>query len=627
MTYRKLVEEALEMFKSIGIEDPKLISSKNPSYGELTSLVAFDIAKERGGDPRKIADEIAMSLSSCSGRIIESIEAVSGYINFKVDWIKYSEEILKTVIGLGLDYGRSSIGTGRKIMVEHTSVNPNKALHVGHARNVCLGDTLYRLFSFLGYDVTVLNYIDDSGTQMADIILGFTELGYPLDPVDGSRFDAYCGDVVYIEVSRRVEEDPSLAEKRRKIAKMIEERDEKYYRLNRMIAEKVLRDQLKTCWRLGARYHILNMESDILSYDLWSEVFEKLIKVGAVYRAESGLKAGCWLLDLSSHPVLGKEGDEVLVKSDGSTTYVARDIAYGAWKLGGTSRDFKYKVWFRDPWGGEVLATDLDGDVEKTIGDVEKVINVIDIRQKRPQEIVKYALELLGLKSERYIHFGYEVVALSINDAVKIGYEPEPGQEFVHMSGRRGLYVKADTLLDMLKEKVRSEVREKHPEWVEEKIEDVAEKIAVGALRYSLVKPDTDKLLILDTGEMLKLEGDTGPYLQYSYARACRILEKSSLEYSFKPPAKLTEEEKQLLRRIANFPEVVEEVGRSLLIKTLPNYAYMLAQDFSRFYEKVPVLYSEDAELRKFRVAEVLAFKIVLGNVLNLIGVPLVEEM
>ncbi|MCL7402440.1 MAG: arginine--tRNA ligase [Thaumarchaeota archaeon] len=627
MTYRKLVEEALEMFKSIGIEDPKLIPSKNPVYGELTSLVAFDIAREMGGDPVKIAEEIARSLSGYRGRIISSIEAVSGYINLRVDWFKYAEEILKTVISLGLDYGRSSVGSGRKIIIEHTSVNPNKALHVGHARNVCLGDTLYRLFSFLGYDVTVLNYIDDSGTQMADIILGFTELGYPLDPGDGSRFDVYCGDVVYVEVSRRIEEDPSLDGKRRKIAKLIEERDEKYYRLNREITEKVLRDQLKTCWRLGARYHILNMESDIISYDLWSEVFEKLVKVGAVYRAESGLKAGCWLLNLSSHPILSREGDEVLVKSDGSTTYVARDIAYGAWKLRGTSRDFKYKVWFRDPWGGEVLVTDLNGDVEKHIGEVEKVINVIDIRQKRPQEIVKYALDLLGLKSERYIHFGYEVVALSIMDAIKIGYEPEPGQEFVHMSGRRGLYVKADTLIDMLKERVKSEVRGKHPEWIEEKIEEVAEKVAVGALRYSLVKPDTDKMIILNTDEMLKLEGDTGPYLQYSYARACRILEKSGLEYSFKPPVELTEEEKQLLRRIAYFPEVVEEVGRSLIIKTLPNYAYMLASDFSRFYEKVPVLYSEDVELRRFRVAEVLAFKIVLGNVLNLIGVPLVEEM
>lgn len=624
---KKLISEAETLLYKAGVEKPIVQLAKDPRFGEVTSTSAFALAKNLGRDPKKIAEELSAKIDLSTADLINSVEPLDGYLNFKVDWRKYSEEILKASIGLGENYGRSSIGFGKKIIIEHTSVNPNKALHVGHARNVCLGDTLYRLFSFLGYDVTVLNYIDDSGTQMADVILGFKELGYPLEPPDGSRFDAYSGDKVYVEVSRRIEEDHLLAEKRRRIAKLIEERNEEYYQLNREIVEKVLRDQLKTCWRLGARYHILNIESDILSYDLWSEVFQKLIDVGAVYKAESGQKAGCWLLDLSSHPLLSKEGDEILVKSDGSTTYVARDIAYGAWKLGGTSKDFKYKVWMKDPWCGEILVTDINGDIEKPLGEVEKVINVIDIRQKRPQEIVRYALELMGLKSDTYIHFGYEVVALSIKDAVKIGYEPEPGQEFVHMSGRRGLYVKADTLLDMLKEKIKSWIQEKHPEWSTEKIEDVAENIAVGALRYSLIKPDTDKMIILDTDEMLKLEGDTGPYLQYSYARACRILEKTTQEYSVKAPTELAEEEKQLLRRIAYFPEVVEDVGRSLLIKTLSNHAYMLASDFSKFYERVPVLHVEDVELRKFRIAEVLAFKTVLGNILRLIGIPLVEEM
>ncbi|MEM3619661.1 MAG: arginine--tRNA ligase [Nitrososphaerota archaeon] len=627
MVLKKLISEAEALLRWVGVEKPVIQPARDPRFGEVTSTSAFALAKSLRRDPRKIAEEFAAKIDLSNARLINSVVAVDGYLNFKVDWQRYSEEILKTVIGQGEDYGKSNIGLGKKIIIEHTSVNPNKALHVGHARNVCLGDTLYRLFSFLGYDVVVLNYIDDSGTQMADVILGFKELGYPLEPPDGARFDAYCGDTVYVEVSRRIEEDPLLAEKRRRIAKLIEERDDEYYRLNREIVEKVLKEQLKTCWRLGARYHILNMESDILSYDLWSEVFKKLIRVGAVYKAESGQKAGCWLLNLSGHPVLGREGDEILVKSDGSTTYVARDIAYGAWKLGDTSRDFKYKVWMRDPWSGEILITDVKGDIEKPLGEAEKVINVIDIRQKRPQEVVRYALELMGLKSDKYIHFGYEVVALSIKDAVKIGYEPEPGQEFVHMSGRRGLYVKTDTLLDMLKEKIKLEVREKHPGWSEEKVEEVSEKIAVGALRYSLIKPDTDKMIILDADEMLKLEGDTGPYLQYSYARACRILEKTTREYSTKAPVELVEEEKQLLRRIAYFPEVVEDVGESLLIKTLPNYAYMLASDFSRFYEKVPVLHVDDVELRKFRVAEVLAFKIVLGNVLRLIGVQPVEEM
>ncbi|MCS7125294.1 MAG: arginine--tRNA ligase [Aigarchaeota archaeon] len=626
MTYKKLIQEASKMLMSIGVAEARLIPSKNPAYGEITSLAAFEISKEKKVNPQEVALEIVERLKNFKGILVDSVEAVSGYINFKVNWIEYSNLILETVLKEKSEYGKSKIGVGKKIIVEHTSVNPNKALHVGHARNVCIGDTLARLFHFLGYDVIVLNYIDDSGTQMADLLLGFTELGYPMTLREGERADVYYGDVVYVEVSRKIDEDIELAEKRKKIARLIEERDEEYYKLNREIVERVLRDQLKTCWRIGARYNILNMESDILSYDLWGEVFKKLLEKKAVYKAESGSKAGCWLLNLSLHPVLSKEGDEVLVKSDGSTTYTARDIAYGAWKLGGTSKDFRYKIWIRDPWDGEVLITDIEGDVIKPIGDVEKVINVIDIRQKRPQEIVRYALEVLGLPSEKYIHFGYEVVAMSIKDAVKMGYAPEPGQEFVHMSGRRGLYVKVDTLLDMLKERVAREIREKHHGWSSERVEDVAEKIAVGALRYSLLKPDVDKMIILDTDEILRLEGDTGPYLQYSYVRACKILEKSDVEPLTRPPVELAEEEKQLLRRISYFSEIVEEVGRSLLLKTLVNYAYYLASDFNKFYEKITVLHVEE-ELKRFRLAEVRAFKITFENILNILGIPLVEEM
>ncbi|MEM1776344.1 MAG: arginine--tRNA ligase, partial [Nitrososphaerota archaeon] len=598
-----------------------------PNYGEATSPIAFDIAKRENLNPVEVAEKIVEKICGGRGRIIESVEALSGYINFKVDWRAYAEEILKTILSEREVYGSSSIGIGKKVIVEHTSVNPNKALHIGHARNVCIGDTLVRLFRFLGYDVLALNYIDDSGTQMADVILGITELGYSAEPPNGVRHDEYFGDVVYVEVSKRIEEDKQLEEKRRQIARMIEERDEKYYHLNRELVLKVLGDQLKTCWRLGASYDILNMESDIISYDIWREVFQKLVEIGAVYKAESGPKAGCWLLDLSKHPVLSKEGDEVLVKSDGSTTYVARDIAYAVWKLRGTSKDFKYRILTIDPWGREVLITDVNGEIEKNIGVPEYVLNVIDVRQKRPQEIIRYALGLLGLPSNRYIHYGYEVVAMSVRDAVKMGYTPEPKQEFVHMSGRRGLYVKVDTLLDMLKEKVSQEVLERHPDWSREKISDVSEKVAVGALRYCLIKPDVDKMIIVDTEEILKLEGDTGPYLQYSYARACRILEKADVDASTNPPPKLMEEEKKLLRRLAYFPTLLEEVGETLLIKTLANYAFNLASDFSKFYEEVPVLHTEEESLKRFRLAEVMAFKITLGNVLKILGIPLVEEM
>ncbi len=627
MALRKLIAEAEALLREVGVEQPKIQLSKDPRYGEVSSTAAFQLSKELKKNPRQIAEELVEKIDLSKSELISSVEAVNGYLNFKVDWNRYAKEILETIFREGEKYGSSEIGAGKKIVIEHTSVNPNKALHVGHARNVCLGDTLARIFKFLGYDVLVLNYIDDSGTQMADVILGFLELGYPLTPPDGMSFDEYCGDVVYVESVKKIEEDPSLAEKRKQIVKEIESRKGKGFEFNKIVVEKVLRDQLKTCWRLGARYDILNMESDVLEYRLWEEVFEKLKQKKAVYYAEHGPKAGCWLLDLSGHPILSKEGDEVLVKSDGTTTYTARDIAYAAWKLGGTSKDFTYLVFGENPDGTKIYVTSANGNVKIQISNVEKVINVIDVRQKRPQEIVKYALKLLGLKSEKYIHYAYEVVALSRRDAEKLGYKPEPDQQMVHMSGRRGLYVKANQMLEMLKEKARREIIERHPEWSSEKVEEVAEKIAVAALRYSLIKPDIDKIIVLDTEEMLKLEGDTAPYLQYTYARACRILEKASSQPSTSPYGDLTETEKTLLRRMTYFPLLLMDFAENMLVKTVANYAFKLASDFNNFYEKNPVLHAEDEKMRSFRLAIVKAFLTVFSNVLNILGIPAIEMM
>jgi len=627
MALRELIAEAEALLLEAGVEEPRIQVLRDPRYGEVSSTAAFQISKRVGRSPVEVARELVEALDLSKADLISSVEAVNGYLNFRANWRRYAKRILERILEEGESYGSSRIGAGKMILIEHTSVNPNKALHVGHARNVCLGDTLARIFSFLGYDVRVLNYIDDSGAQMADVILGFSELGYPLDPPNGMGFDEYCGDVVYVNSVRRVEGDPGLAERRRQIIREIESGSGRYYELNKIVVERVVREQLETCWRLGARYDILNMESDILGYRLWEEVFEKLRRRGAVYYAESGPKAGCWLLDLSGHPTLSREGDEVLVRSDGTTTYTARDIAYAAWKLGGTSRDFTYRIFGENPDGSRIYMTSADGDINLPISNVEKVINVIDVRQRRPQEVVRYALSLLGLNSEKYIHYGYEVVALSRRDAERLGYTAEPGQQVVHMSGRRGLYVKADQMLEMLKERARAEVRERHPDWGDERVEEVAERIAVAALRYSLIKQDTDKMIVLDTEEMLKLEGDTGPYLQYTYARALRILEKSPRQFSTTPYGELTEFEKSLLRRMAYLPFLLMEFHESMLVKSIAKYAYDLAYDFNNFYERNPVLHAEDEEVMIFRLAVVRAFLIIFSNVLRVLGIPVVEAM
>ncbi|RLG00701.1 MAG: arginine--tRNA ligase, partial [Thaumarchaeota archaeon] len=255
MTLRKLMEEAERLLRSAGVEEPRIELSRDPRYGEISSLAAFELAKRLRKSPNEVASEIVDRIRSERMELVKDVEAVRGYINFKADWIKYSEEILKEILEKGERYGSIEIGAGRKIMIEHTSVNPNKPLHVGHARNTCLGDSLARILRFIGYDVIVLNYVDDSGAQMADLILGFTELGYPLDPPKEMRFDEYCGDIVYVEVSKKVEENEDLAERRRKIVEEIESGRGRCYELNKKVVERVLRDQIKTCWRLGATYN------------------------------------------------------------------------------------------------------------------------------------------------------------------------------------------------------------------------------------------------------------------------------------------------------------------------------------------------------------------------------------
>ena len=626
MGLKRLIAEAEKLLKDAGVAEPSIQLTKDPRHGEIASTAAFQLAGKLRKDPRSLAEEIVNRIDLSGSELIKSVEAVNGYVNFKADWMKYSRAIIEEILSRGKRYGSPELGKGKRIVIEHTSVNPNKPLHVGHARNVCLGDTLARIYKFLGYDVLILNYIDDSGTQMADVILGFSELGYSLDPPRGMSFDEYCGDVVYVESARRAESDPRLSEKRKLITKEIESRRGKFFELNKLIVERVLRDQLKTCWRLGARYDILNMESDILAYKLWDEVFENLKKRKAVYFARSGPKAGCWLLNLSGHPILSKEGDEVLVKSDGTTTYIARDIAYAAWKLGGVSKDFRYKLFGENPDGTRIYMTAEDGEFKMPIAGAEKVINVIDVRQRRPQEIVKYALKLLGLESEKYVHYGYEVVALSRKDAERLGYSPEPGQQVVHMSGRKGLYIKANQLIEMLKGKAVKEVLERHPDWGEEKASDIGEKIAIAALRYSLIKQDTDKLIVLDTDEMLKLEGDTGPYLQYTYVRAYRILEKADEEPSVEPYGELNESEKTLLRRMAYFPLLLEDFSLNMMVKPMADYSYKLASDFNAFYESSPVLHAE-AHVKRFRLAVVKAFLIVFSILLDLLGIPAPEAM
>ncbi|MEM4298415.1 MAG: arginine--tRNA ligase [Nitrososphaerota archaeon] len=626
MTIKRLFEEAGRLLSGVGLEGVRISPSRSPEFGEAFTPYPFEEARRSGGNPLELARDIVSRLGR--GELIGRVEAAPpGYINFYADWLRFSEYTLNEVVRLGAkDYGGSREGEGRVVLVEHTSVNPNKALHIGHARNVYLGDTVARVLAKAGYRVYVLNYVDDSGAQMASVLLGFLGLGMPMEPPPGVRFDEYCGDQVYVMVTRRLEEDRSLEERLRALAKSIEERGSEEFRYARLVADRVLSDQLATCWRLGARYDLLFRESDVVASGLWAKTFNLLLEKGIIYRAEEGENRGCWCVDLSSHPVLSKEGDEILVKSDGSTTYVARDIAFALWKLGESDVKISGRGWGRNPDGTPITITEMDSGTPIVIPKPSLVVTVVGSEQRRPQEVVRYVLSRLGVEG-RYIHYSYERVFLSPDSARRLGVEAVGGKA-VQMSGRRGVYFKVEEVLDELKRLAAEEVRKRHGDWPHDKVDEVAEAIAQGALRYSILRSEAEKAVVFDLGEATRLEGDTGPYIQYSVARSYRILEKArdmGFEANPKPYGELAREEKLLIRSISFLPLVIETSARTLRLRQLLTHSREMAVNFNEFYEKCPVI--EGGEAAPFRLALVQAYVIAQTSVMNLTGIPVLREM
>jgi arginyl-tRNA synthetase len=521
-------------------------------------------------------------------------------------------------------YGYYDSGKGSHVIIEHTSVNPNKALHVGHMRNVILGDALYRIMKATNHRTTVLNYVDDSGLQVADIVVGFKFAGMRVEPSGGKKFDQYCGDEVYVKITEMYEKDPQLAEKRKLVLKEIEEGKSEIAKFASEITLRVLQEQLKTCWRMKVRYDLLNFESHIVVSKLWSRAFE-LLKNNNIARFETdGKNKGCWVIEAQG------EEDKVIVRSDGTATYIAKDIPYAAWKLGLVDDPFFY-LEYREQWDRSMLyRTSLSSgaktDLKFNGGD--RVITIIDSRQARLQRIISQVLSQMGTEGKEYLHLGYEAVTLSSATAKSMGIDIGE-RESTHMSGRKGIYVNADYVLDALHAKAYEEVKTRNPEFAEHQLNAIAEEIAISAIRYTMVKQDLDKMITFDIKESLSLEGDTGPYLQYAYARSQRILEKSGQQINKNARFELLTHESELvlIKEIAKLDLVFEDAAKSLSPKSLARYAYSLATAFNLFYEKVPVLKEQNADILAARLALVSAFGVALKNALTTLGITALERM
>ena len=637
MSFKKFAAQANEVIKfaleEFDIKNKSYTITEPPKedFGDLSCNVAFLLTKELQKSPYQIASLLVEQYplyynqnKQEFGYYISSVAAhESGYINFKANFDLIGNEILSDILENNLSF--LDLGKHKKVIVEHTSVNPNKSLHVGHLRNVVIGDTLYRILKKTNHDVTVLNYVDDSGVQVADLLVGFLYLKFPIQPADKNiKFDKYCGNEIYVKVNELYEKDPTLIEKRKSLLKKLELGDPEINSFASKITLKVLTDQLTTCWRIKARYDLLNFESHIIRSDLWKKTFEKLQHEKIIAKETEGNNIGCWTFDSSD------EGTKIIVRSDNTATYIAKDIPYALLKVGTIEDIFNYRI-FAKQWDDTNLwstTTDNSGNVTRPIFfPAEYSITVIDSRQTRLQNIIKEILNKLTQKANEYRHFSYGPVLLSSRTAKSLGIGGA-SEKSVQMSGRKGIYIDADFVLDTCYSKAKEETMKRNPEITGEDLEKTSEEIAISAIRYSLIKNDLEKEIKFDMIDSLSLEGNSGPYLQYAYARCCRLIEKSNAKSFYGDMNYLSSGiENRIIKHLSKFTIIIEDTINAMEPKLIAHYAYELATLFNIFYEKLPILKEIDTNISAARISLVEAVRLVLKVNLCLVGITPLDRM
>ncbi|HXM94222.1 MAG TPA: arginine--tRNA ligase [Candidatus Dormibacteraeota bacterium] len=640
--------------------------------GEAASPVSFELAKRLKRAPRQIAQEIANSLGPVEG--IARVEvAGAGYLNVYFDrgafWVNAQQEAAGSV----------AKHKPEKIIVEHTSINPNKAAHIGHVRNAALGDSMARVLRHAGYAIQVQNYIDNTGVQVADVVVGFLHMekksAAEVRALAGQpKFDYLCWDL-YAHVTHYFEEDKARAAALRgETLKAIEEGRGEAAEAGTTIADAIVGFHLRTMARLDISYDLLARESEILHLKFWDAAFEKLKASGAIQYVTSGKMAGCWIMPWKERGEEKKEAgpdgespsdeedpnrqddpstqndanmqDKIIVRSNGTVTYVGKDIAYQLWKFGLLGKDFHYAKWPHAP-RGRTLWTTTSGPSDPAAPNfgapASRVYNVIDSRQAYLQEVVAEGLRRLGhtKEAEQSIHFAYEIVALTPRCAAEMGYalSPEEAKKpYVEVSGRKGFGVKADDLLDKLEGATLAQVQQRHAEMPPEVQKQTAHAIAAGALRFFLLKFTRNAVIAFDFNDALSFEGETGPYCQYAVVRIRGIRRKGAEEGATR--ANVTREKVaallsgpegnglwELVVLAGSLDYAVDAAIGGQEPAFVAKFAFQLAQAFNLFYHKHHILSEADEEKRAFllRLTELVEAQLV--HALDLLGMEAPEKM
>ncbi len=667
---KKLEERLRAVLRELyQIEPENLVIEQPPEikFGEYALPLAFELARKLRKAPRKIAEELVGALGS-----------VEGFVGFEVAGAGY--------INARLDRGAAvqAIASSRKLetssehphsLVEHTSINPNKAAHVGHLRNSILGDTFVRLLRAAGQKVDVQNYIDNTGVQVADIVVGLMHLeGLSLSDVQalmtrlsdaGERIDFYSWDL-YARASQWYEADPSQKDARKKIRldtlREIERGGNDVAQIGELISTAVLRRHLETMLRLDIEYDFLPRESEILRLHFWESAFEQLKSKGVLYFETEGKNTGCWVMTRGSGRMGGlsredsddlgesespngpDEDAKVIVRSNGTVTYVGKDIAYHLWKFGLLGRDFGYRQFFEYPDRECWISAESSEDDHPHFGEAQAIYNVIDSRQADPQANVIEALRGLGYTEQaaHYTHFSYEMVALTPRCALELGYEvseEDQARPYIEVSGRKGFGVKADDLIDKLIAATQREVDERHPELDSGERAKIAKEIAVGALRYFMLKYTRNSVIAFDFKDALSFEGETGPYIQYAVVRTRSIFRKGETtpEQALADMADvdaapyLSGEDAdsiwQLWLRAAKTSLLLEQCIATAEPAYLARHAFQLAQDFSNFYRRHHILTEADPARKKLLLATAAVAQRELIRSLSWLGISAPEVM
>lgn len=655
---RRLAQHIREFLRrSYDLELDRIVIEQPPNvqFGEYALPLAFELAKKLRKAPKKIAEEIVAGIGPIEG--FEKFDvAGTGYINARVNRAALALTVAKN------QEPQTDVESG-KILVEHSSINPNKAAHVGHLRNAILGDTFVRLLQYAGRTVDVQNYIDNTGVQVADVVVGFQHIEKKSLPdveqlTRRSRFDYYCWDL-YARASQWYEQNPENKKVRLQTLHEIEQGGNDTAALAEVISTAVLRRHLETMDRLDIEYDFLPRESEILHLHFWEAAFEKLKAAGVLYFETEGKNKGCWVMRRagSSKPLttngagdteqataeISEEDQKVIVRSNGTVGYVGKDIAYHMWKFGLLGKDFGYRKFFVYPNQHQCWISAEHGEPDHPhFGDVAEIYNVIDARQAEAQNAVIEALRGLGYNeaADHYTHFSYEMVALTPRCAAELGYElseDERARPYIEVSGRRGFGVKADDLMDKLITSAQQEVDSRHAELDSSDRQKIAQQIAIGALRYFMLKYTKQSVIAFDFKDALSFEGETGPYAQYAVVRATNIFRKGGMDAdAFAAELQRTASADELAKFLTgkNNDElwdlwltasktayIVDQCIATTEPAYLAKHVFQLAQLFNTFYHRYPILAEPDEQRKKFLLATAAVVRRELIRALAVMGI------